>query len=168
MAFDAVGGLDEGIDVNKDTKLSVRLAASEHRCYCDHTPGFILIRDPERSAYDQSSITDATGARARYRAFEYILLQHQEFLKNHGAFRGKMFPRVIKYHVCAASLADWFWFCAHYWPVSDVVLYIVPGTLWLGLACQNSYRANPSNLRGKASMLFHVNSRPRLGRSRRD
>ena len=37
-----------------------------------------------------------------------------------------------------------------------------------GLACQNSYRANPSNLRGKASMLFHVNSRPRLGRSRRD
>ena len=134
MAFDAVGGLDEGIDVNKDTKLSVRLAASEHRCYCDHTPGFILIRDLERSAYDQSSITNATGARARYRAFEYILLQHQEFLKNHGAFRRKMFTRVIKYRARAGSLAGWFWFCAQHRPVSDVALYIVPGTLWLSLS----------------------------------
>ena len=166
MAFDAVGGLDEGIDVNKDTKLSVRLAASEHRCYCDHTPGFILIRDPERSAYDQSSITNATGARARYRAFEYILLQHQEFLKNHGAFRGKMFPRVIKYHVCAGGWPIGFGFAL---TIGRLAMWCFTSSLELfGLACQNSYRANPSNLRGKASMLFHVNSRPRLGRSRRD
>ena len=74
--------------------------------------GVILIRDTVRSASDQSSITNAAGARARYRGFEYILLQHQDFLKNHGAFRGKMFPRVIKYRARAGSLAGWFWFCA--------------------------------------------------------
>ena len=134
VAFDAVGGLDEDIDVNEDTEFSLRLAASGHRCYCDQTPGVILIRDTVRSASDQSSITNAAGARARYYGFEYILLKHQDFLKNHGAFRRKMFTRIIKYRARAGSLAGWFRFCAQHRPVSDVALYIVPGTLWLGLS----------------------------------
>ncbi|MGB0903195.1 glycosyltransferase family 2 protein [Halocynthiibacter sp.] len=133
-AFDAVGGLDESIDVNEDTEFSVRLAASGHRCYCDQTPGVILIHDPVRSASDQSSITKAAGARARFRGFEYILLKHQDFLKGHGAFRRKMFTRVVKYRVRAGSVAGWFRFCAQHRPVSDVVLYIAPGALWLGLS----------------------------------
>ena len=133
-AFDAVGGLDESIDVNEDTEFSMRLAASGHRCYCDQTPGVILIHDPVRSASDQSSITKAAGARARFRGFEYILLKHQDLLKGHGAFRRKMFTRVVKYRVRAGSVAGWFRFCAQHRPVSDVVLYIAPGTLWLGLS----------------------------------
>jgi len=78
-AFDTVGGLDEGIDVNEDMEFSVRIAVSGHRCYCDQTPGVILIRDPVCSASDQSSITKAAGLRAMFLGFEYILLKHQTF-----------------------------------------------------------------------------------------
>lgn len=133
-AFDAVGGLDEGIDVNEDTEFSVRLAASGHRCYCDQTPGVILIGDPVRSASDQSSITKAAGARARFLGFEYILLKHQDFLKGHRTFRQKMFARAVKYRMRAGSMAGWFRFCTQHQPVSDVFIYIVPGTLLLCLS----------------------------------
>lgn len=132
--FDAVGGLDEGIDVNEDTEFSVRLAASGQRCYCDQTPGVILVHDPVRSESDQSSITKAAGARTRFCGFQYILLKHQHFLKGHSAFRRKMFTRVVKYRVRAGSMAGWFRFCVNHRPLSDVVLYIAPGALWIGLS----------------------------------
>jgi GT2 family glycosyltransferase len=133
-AFDAVGGLDEGIVVNKDTEFSVRLATSGHRFYCDQTPGVFLIHDPVRSAPDQSSITKAAGARARFLGFEYVLLKHQDFLKGHRTFRQKMFARAVKYRIRAGSMAGWFRFCTQHQPVSDVFIYIVAGTLWLDLS----------------------------------
>jgi hypothetical protein len=133
-AFDSFGGRDEGIDVNKDTEFSVRLAASGHRFYCDQTPRVFLIHDPVRSASDQFSITKAADARARFLGFEYVLLRHQDFLKGHRTFRQKMFARAIKYRMRAGSMAGWFRFCTQHQPVSDVFIYIVAGTLWLGLS----------------------------------
>lgn len=132
--FDAVGGLDEGIVVNEDTEFSVRLAASGHRCYCDQTPGVVLTNDTVRSASDQSSITKASGAKARFRGFEYILLKHQDFLKSHGSFRKKMLIRVLKYRSRDGCMSGWFRFCAQHRPVGDLVFFIVPGSLWLGLS----------------------------------
>lgn len=133
-AFDAVGGLDESMDVNEDTEFSVRLAALGHRCYCDQTPGVVLTHDGVRSAIDQPSITKGAGARARFHGFEYILVKHRKFLKGHPAFRRKMFSRAIKYRVREGCAAGWFGFCAQHRPLRDVVLYIVPGALWLGLS----------------------------------
>lgn len=133
-AFDWVGGLDQDIDVNEDTEFSVRLAAAGHRCYCDQSPGVVLIHDPVRSTADQSSITKAAGAGARFRGFEYILTKHQDFLTGHSAFRRKMFTRVVKYRVRAGVASGWLQFCAQHRPFSDVALYIVPGALWLGLS----------------------------------
>lgn len=133
-AFDAVGGLDESIHVNEDTEFSVRLAAFGYRCYCDQTPGVVLTHDPVRSASDQSSITKAASARARFCGFEYILLKHREFLKDHASFRRKMFSRAIKYRARGGCAVGWLRFCAQHRPVSDVVLYILPGALWLGLS----------------------------------
>ena len=118
----------------EDGEFSVRLAASGHRCYCDQTRGVILIHDLVRSASDQPSITKAAGTRARFLGFEYVLLRHQDFLKGHRTFRQKMFARAVKYRMRAGSMAGWFRFCTQHQPVSDVFIYIVPGTLWLGLS----------------------------------
>lgn len=133
-AFNAVGGLDEKINVNEDTEFSIRLAASGHRCYCDQTPGVVLIHDPVRSVSDQSSITKSIGACARFRGFEYILTKHQNYLRDHVTFRRKMFTRVIKYRARAGDSSGWFSFCTEHRPLSDVALYLIPGVLWLGLA----------------------------------
>lgn len=132
-AFNEVGGLDEKISVNEDTEFSIRLAASGHRCYCDQTPGVVLIHDPVRSVSDQSSITKSIGARARFSGFEYILIKHQNFLRNHTTFRRKMFTRVIKYRARAGETSGWFSFCAKHRPLNDVAIYLLLGVLWLGL-----------------------------------
>lgn len=133
-AFNEIGGLDEKIKVNEDTEFSIRLAALGHRCYCDQTPGVVLIHDPVRSVSDQSSITKSIGARARFSSFEYILTKHQNYLRNHTTFRRKMFTRVIKYRARAGDSTGWFSFCAKHRPLSDVALYLILGALWIGLA----------------------------------
>lgn len=133
-AFDSVGGLDQDIDVNEDTEFSIRLAAAGHRCYCDQTPGIILIQDLVREIGDQASITRAAAASHRFSGFEYILTKHRGYLLGHTAFRRKMLSRVLKYRSRAGVARGWLSFSARHRPLSDVVLIGVPGTLWLGVS----------------------------------
>lgn len=133
-AFDAVGGLDQDIDVNEDTDFSIRLAAAGHRCYCDQTPGVVLIHDRVRQEGDQSSITKAAGASKRFHGFEYILSKHRSYLLGHTAFRRKIYSRVLKYRCRAGVAKGWLSFSMRHRPLSDVALVGGLGTLWLGLS----------------------------------
>ena len=143
QAFKEIGGLDQDIDVNEDTEFSIRLAAAGHRCYCDQTPGVVLIHDPVRGASDQSSITNTASARKRYRGFEYILIKHQDFLRRHKKFRRKMFERVVKYRVRANEPHGWLQFCRDHRPLLDTVIYFVPGVMWFGLGKLIKGRSRP-------------------------
>lgn len=132
QAFDEIGGLDQDIDVNEDTEFSIRLAAAGYRCYCDQTPGVVLIHDPVRDTSDQSSITKATSAQKRYLGFQYILTKHRAYLKKHKAFRRKMYSRVLKYRCRAGEVRGWLRFSIGHRPLSDVALIFPLGLIWLG------------------------------------
>lgn len=134
QAFDAMGGLDTNIAVNEDTEFSIRLAANSYRCYCDQTPGVVLIHDPVRNAGDESSITKSATAKARFKGFEYILSKHRVFLLDHGAFRRKFLSRVIKYRVRAGEFNGWLEFCCNVRPISEAVVCGVLGTIWISLS----------------------------------
>ena len=133
-AFDAVGGLDQAIDVNEDTEFSIRLAANGHRCYFDQTPGVVLVHDPVRQRGDKSSITKAVGAKKRFEGFEYILSKHRVYLLGHRKFRRKMYFKALKYRCRAGIVHGWFSFSMRHRPFSDVMLIGILGMLFLGLS----------------------------------
>lgn len=144
-AFDAIGGLDEAISVNEDTEFSVRLAAAGYRCFCDQTAGVTLIHDHVRDGSDQSSITNAAGARKRYQGFEYILTKHQEFLRRHGTFRRRLFGRVLKYRMRANEPRGWSAFCNQHRPIPEALIYLVFGLVCLGLDVLFKRRTRSAN-----------------------
>jgi len=129
--FLAVGGLDPNIAVNEDTEVSIRLAAYGAECYCDQTPGVILIHDNVRDEADKSSITKASSALGRARGFEYILTKHAKFLQDHNKFRFKLFSRVLKYRCRAGHGTEWIKFCANQRPKYEAFLFATLGSVWL-------------------------------------
>lgn len=130
--FEAVGGLDQAIDVNEDTEFSIRLAANGHRCYFDRTPGVVLVHDSVRQKGEKPSITKAVGAKKRFKGFEYILSKHRVYLLDHLKFRRKMYFKALKYRCRAGIVHGWFSFSMQHRPFSDVLLIGVLGMLWLG------------------------------------
>lgn len=129
--FERLGGLDPQLWVNEDTEFCVRLARAGVEPHFDPVPGVALHKDEGRDGRDLSSVTRSARSASRAAGFEYILREHRDFLRDHGAFRRKTAFRALKYRARAGMVRGWAETCQSLQPGIESFLFRFAGILWL-------------------------------------